>query len=107
MVISDPQLPASGFWKRAFRKVFGAGLPAVALVVLSAPSVLPAARATLPSVVTGKVRVQLLSDSLVRIELKGPAGFEDRETFHIVNRDWPGVNYTETNWQTDAIFKEF
>jgi hypothetical protein len=31
----------------------------------------------------GKVRVQLLSDSLVRIELKGPEGFEDRNTFHI------------------------
>ncbi|HEY3762883.1 MAG TPA: TIM-barrel domain-containing protein [Verrucomicrobiae bacterium] len=51
-----------------------------------------------PGVVVGNVRVQLLSDSLVRIELKGPEGFEDRTTFHIVNRDWPGTSFTvETN----------
>src|SRR5215471_6821571 len=47
---------------------------------------------------TGNVRVQLLSDSLVRIEAKGPAGFEDRPTFHVVNRDWPGTAFTaQTN----------
>src|SRR5580704_3668972 len=45
------------------------------------------------SVVIGNVRVQLLSDSLVRLEQKGPAGFEDRNTFHIVNRNWLGVAY--------------
>ena len=51
-----------------------------------------------PNVVVGNVRVQLLSDSLARIELKGPAGFEDRETFHIVNRDWPSTAFAvETN----------
>ena len=44
-----------------------------------------------PNILVGNVRVQLLSDSLLRIELKGPAGFEDRETFHVVNRDWPGA----------------
>src|SRR5580698_6152592 len=42
-------------------------------------------------VVIGNVRVEPLSDSLVRIELKGPEGFEDRNTFHVVNRDWPGA----------------
>ncbi|HXR05423.1 MAG TPA: TIM-barrel domain-containing protein [Verrucomicrobiae bacterium] len=46
-----------------------------------------------PNVVVGNVRVQLLSDSLLRMELKGPAGFEDRATFHIVNRDWPGTAF--------------
>lgn len=46
------------------------------------------------SAVVGNVRVQLLSDSLVRIELKGPEGFEDRPTFHIVNRNWPRVNFS-------------
>jgi len=51
-----------------------------------------------PSVVVGNVRVQLLSGSLVRIELKEPEGFEDRKTFHIVDRDWPGAAFTmETN----------
>jgi len=46
------------------------------------------------SVITGSVRVQMLSDSLVRLETKGVKGFEDRPTFHIVNRDWPGTTYT-------------
>ena len=44
-------------------------------------------------VVAGRVRVELLSDSLVRLELKGPEGFEDRPTFHVLDRKWPGVNY--------------
>lgn len=48
------------------------------------------------SVITGNVRVQLLSDSLVRLELKGPEGFENRKTFHIVNRDWPDAKFEVT-----------
>lgn len=44
-------------------------------------------------VVTGSVRVQLLSSSLVRLELKGAEGFEDRNTFHVVSRDWPGTSF--------------
>ena len=52
-----------------------------------------------PDIVVGKVRVQLLSGSLVRLELRGPEGFENRATFHVVNRDWPGTAFT-TN--TDA-----
>lgn len=50
------------------------------------------------SVESGDVRVQLLSSTLVRIELKGPEGFEDRNTFHIVNREqdsWHVPAYTE------------
>jgi len=86
------------FGTRTFRKVFGGGLPAAALIVLAIFVLLPSANAAPPGVVTGNVRVQLLSDSLVRIELKGPAGFEDRETFHVLNRDWPGTAFTvETN----------
>ena len=86
------------FGTRTFRKVFGGGLPAAALIVLAIFVLLPSANAAPPGVVTGNVRVQLLSDSLVRIELKGPAGFEDRETFHVVNRDWPGTAFAvETN----------
>ena len=53
-----------------------------------------AAAAGTQKVVIGNVRVQLLSDSLVRIELKGPRGFEDRPTFHVVNRAWPGAACT-------------
>ena len=46
------------------------------------------------SVVVGSVRVQCLSRSLVRLEVKGPEGFEDRATFHVVNRNWPGTSVT-------------
>lgn len=48
------------------------------------------------TVIVGNVRVQLLSGSLVRLELKGAEGFEDRATFHIVNRDWPGAKFVTT-----------
>jgi alpha-glucosidase (family GH31 glycosyl hydrolase) len=46
------------------------------------------------SVVTGAVRIQPLSSSLVRLELKGSSGFEDRQTFHVRNRDWAGAAFT-------------
>lgn len=39
------------------------------------------------SVVVGNVRVTALSDTLVRIEPRGPKGFEDRTTFSVVGRD--------------------
>src|ERR1043165_3474215 len=44
------------------------------------------------SIVVGSVRVQCLSKSLVRLEVQGPTGFEDRETFHVVDRNWAGVS---------------
>jgi len=47
--------------------------------------------------VIGNVRVQALSETLVRIELKGPQGFEDRPTFHITGRQWPGAAVTRTS----------
>ncbi|HUA66664.1 MAG TPA: TIM-barrel domain-containing protein [Alphaproteobacteria bacterium] len=54
--------------------------------------------------IIGNVRVELLSESLVRLELKGPEGFEDRPTFHIVNRDWPGAGFKlETRGKTVEI----
>ena len=46
------------------------------------------------SVTVGLVRVQLLNDSLVRLETKGPNGFEDRATFHVVERHWPSTAFT-------------
>lgn len=45
--------------------------------------------------VFGKVRIEFLSPSLVRIEQKGPKGFEDRETFNIIRSGWPGGNATK------------
>jgi len=40
----------------------------------------------------GDARVQALSPTLVRIERKGPRGFEDRTTFTVVSRDFPGIH---------------
>ena len=42
------------------------------------------------AVVVGEVRVSALSPSLIRIEPKGPAGFEDRETLMVQSRDFAG-----------------
>lgn len=44
--------------------------------------------------VIGNVRVETLSPTVVRLETQGPEGFEDRLTYHVVNRNWPGVNAT-------------
>ncbi|MBS1704759.1 MAG: DUF5110 domain-containing protein [Armatimonadetes bacterium] len=44
-------------------------------------------------VVEGNVRVQFLSPTLLRIEEKGPSGFENRPTFHVVERKWSGADY--------------
>lgn len=59
--------------------------------------------------IVGNVRVEVLSPHLVRIELKGPKGFEDRPTFHVVDREaWPGaaterhVNQTTTDIATPS-----
>jgi alpha-glucosidase (family GH31 glycosyl hydrolase) len=53
--------------------------------------------------ITGNVRVQLLSDSLVRIELRGSEGFENRKTFQVVNRDWPGTAFTTNTNGNDFV----
>jgi len=37
-------------------------------------------------IIIGDVRVQALSPTLLRVEPRGPAGFEDRTTFTVVNR---------------------
>jgi alpha-glucosidase (family GH31 glycosyl hydrolase) len=65
-------------------------LQPIVLSVLLATQCLVAAS----PVIVGSVRVQCLSDSLARLEVMGPAGFEDRETFHVVNRNWPGTAWT-------------
>ena len=48
------------------------------------------------SEVIGNVRVQILSSTLTRLEVRGPNGFEDRTTFHISKRNWPGATYSRT-----------
>lgn len=42
--------------------------------------------------VVGDVRVEALSSTLVRLEVRGPKGFEDRKTFHVVDRNFPGLH---------------
>ena len=53
-------------------------------------------------VVVGDLRVQPLSPTLVRLEAKGKSGFEDRVTFTVVDRKWPGLEYktSERNGET-------
>lgn len=63
--------------------------PFVAVLCLIIPFEL-GVRAGSSSAVVGQIRVQCLSDTLVRLEQKGPHGFEDRATFNVVNRNWPG-----------------
>lgn len=54
-----------------------------ALALLTSP---PAPPHTPFEIISGEVRVQVLTPTLVRIEQKGPNGFEDRETFTVVHR---------------------
>jgi hypothetical protein len=89
--------------RRVSSKVFCLKIVAAGLFFLPGLGLCPnLANATPSDIVTGKVRVQLLSDSLVRLELKGPKGFEDRLTFHVLNRDWPGTTFT-TNISADEV----
>ena len=69
---------------------------ASACLSLSSPSrrrlgtllfVATAAADPITSVVVGDVRVTALSASLIRVEPRGPTGFEDRSTFNVVGRD--------------------
>lgn len=42
--------------------------------------------------IIGDVRVQILSDSLLRLEKKGEKGFSDHQTIAVLNKaDWPGA----------------
>lgn len=57
------------------------------MLLLLAPLLIVACLADTNTVVVGNVRVQALSPRLVRIEPKGPMGFENRTTFMVVGRD--------------------
>ena len=48
------------------------------------------------------LRISILTPTLVRIEEKGPKGFEDRNTFLVVERSWPGAVFkvAETGGET-------
>ncbi|HTY87888.1 MAG TPA: TIM-barrel domain-containing protein [Candidatus Acidoferrum sp.] len=55
--------------------------------------------------ISGNVRVQCLSGALVRLELKGPQGFENRKTFHVINRDWPGAAFTAKTVGSEILLR--
>jgi alpha-glucosidase (family GH31 glycosyl hydrolase) len=62
----------------------------LSLFCLGAITVMTPVSARSGEAVVGDIRVQVLSDNLIRIEQRGPKGFEDRKTFTVVNRDWFG-----------------
>ncbi|MDR3669925.1 MAG: glycoside hydrolase family 31 protein [Holophaga sp.] len=64
-----------------------------------------AADSGVPSEQIGQVRVQALSPTLVRLEVKGPHGFEDRPSFHVVRRDWPGVRLRRAESGGDVVLR--
>jgi len=94
---------ADSIWFRLRRKLvqkhcnpFGKRINAIAFGLVAMGCVCGISQKLLAgnAVVVGSVRVQMLSSSLVRLEMEGPEGFEDRTTFHVVNRNWPGTSYT-------------
>ncbi len=44
-----------------------------------------------PHILDDSLRIRFLSETLIRVEERGAEGFEDRATFHVVNRSWPAV----------------
>ncbi|CAK0793240.1 unnamed protein product [Prorocentrum cordatum] len=56
-------------------------------------------------VTIGEVRVQALSPNLVRVEPRGPKGFEDRSTFMVVNRSFPGVSAELKNTEDGKVVR--
>jgi len=67
-------------------------IPPISAAGANAPSAAPEKKGGIYETVIGSVRVQILSDTLARVELKGPNGFENRKTYHIVGRAWPGAS---------------
>lgn len=48
------------------------------------------------TILLGEVRIQLLSNTVVRIENKGAKGFEDRPSYIVQNRNnWESIQYVE------------
>ncbi|MFH1421982.1 MAG: TIM-barrel domain-containing protein, partial [Planctomycetota bacterium] len=54
-------------------------------------------------IIIGSVRVQVLSETLLRLEEKGVKGFEDRVTFTVVNRKWQAVKFKAAKKEKHVI----
>ncbi len=58
------------------------------------------------TVIVGEVRVQLLSDTLVRLETEGEKGFENRSSFTVTNRtDWEKIDFTQKTENGNVIIE--
>lgn len=53
--------------------------------------------------IIGDVRVQTLSETLVRIEFQGSKGFDNRLTFNVISRDFPGLSITRRDEGDDVV----
>ncbi len=88
---------------KALFPVFGPFIPAVLAAMLFPVHAKPSMRDQ--GEVVGEVRVQFLSPTLVRLELKGWEGFEDRNTFTVVKRPKPLGDVQRTDANGKTVFK--
>ena len=82
---------------------FGTFISALLAAMLSPVHSKPSAR--YQGEVVGEVRVQFLSPTLVRLELKGWQGFEDRNTFTVVKRPKPLLDVDRSDVNGKTVFK--
>ncbi len=75
------------------------------LAFASAGLIIPmqSSHAQFAELTVGDMRIQALSETLIRIEQRGPKGFEDRATFTVVSRDWPGDTITVESTEGRSI----
>jgi hypothetical protein len=52
----------------------------------------------------GRIRVQALSETLLRVEPQGPRGFYDNTSFMVVNRAFDGIDIQQINQTGDEAW---
>ena len=58
------------------------------------------------SIILGDLRIQLLSNTIVRVENKGPQGFEDRPSYIVLNRtDYDEISYEIEETTSEKVIK--
>lgn len=72
-------------------------------MILAALAVTASGAAQSRDEIVGNVRIQVLSDSVIRIEQKGPKGWENRPTFHIDRKQWRGAAYWAEREEEDEL----
>ncbi|EGD81222.1 hypothetical protein PTSG_11259 [Salpingoeca rosetta] len=81
-------------------------LAAVSAAAGGVPLKRPPSSSSSSIIIVGDVRVQALAENLVRVEPRGPQGFEDRTTFAVVDRTAfdPGVPIHKVNASGNVTF---